>query len=126
MPVSEPAGGEAQRPPLDIFPTPSNISRIQMTSDEVTSVCPITGQPDFYTVDIDYAPAASCIESKSLKIYLQSFRTTGAFGEDLASIVLDAVCAAIEPRECTVVTVQKPRGGITIRATATMPSAARD
>lgn len=107
---------------LDTFPAPAAVGRVQMTSDEVTAVCPVTGQPDFYTVEIDYEPEERCIESKSLKLYLQSFRNEGLFCEDFASRVLDDVCAAIEPAACTVTVVQKPRGGITIRATASYPA----
>lgn len=108
-------------PTLETFPAPPSVGRVQMTSDEVTALCPVTGQPDFYTVEIDYAPALACIESKSLKLYLQAFRSEGVFCEDLAARILAAVCAAAAPAACAVTVVQKPRGGITIRATARYP-----
>lgn len=111
---------DARAPDLEVFPAPAGVTRVQMTTDEVTAVCPITAQPDWYTVDIDYAPGAFCIESKSLKLYLQSFRNEGAFCEELAATILGEVCRVARPRDCTVTLIQKPRGGITIRAVATM------
>lgn len=108
-------------PLLETFPAPPTVTRVQLTSDEVTAVCPITGQPDFYTVEIEYTPAASCIESKSLKLYLQSFRNEGVFCEALAARILADLVAAASPASCAITLTQKPRGGITIRATATYP-----
>lgn len=105
-------------PELEAFPAPASVTSVEMRSDEVTAVCPITGQPDFYTVEIEYTPDASCIESKSLKLYLQSFRKEGMFCEELAARILGDVQAAVAPRSCTVAVMQKARGGITIRATA--------
>jgi 7-cyano-7-deazaguanine reductase len=107
---------------IETFPAPPNLERVQMTSDEVTAVCPVTGQPDFYTVEIDYQPRGRCIESKSLKLYFQTYRNEGLFCEDFANRILQDVNAAIEPAACAVTVVQKPRGGIAIRATASLPS----
>lgn len=91
-----------------------------MTSDELTAVCPITGQADFYIVRITYSPKKRCLESKSLKLYLSHFRNEGAFAEALAVRIRDDVAAALKlHREAvTVKLTQKPRGGITINATA--------
>jgi 7-cyano-7-deazaguanine reductase len=91
-----------------------------MTSDELTAVCPITGQPDLYTATIEYEPAELCIESKSLKLYLMQFRDEGHFCEALAVRIRDDVAAALElDRERVRVTlVQKARGGITITASS--------
>ena len=91
-----------------------------MTSDELTAVCPITGQADFYVARILYRPGALCLESKSLKLYLARFRNEGAFAEALAVRIRDDVAAALELDRgaVTVSLTQKPRGGITITATA--------
>jgi len=89
-----------------------------MTSDELTAMCPVTGQPDLYIARIEYHPRRLCLESKSLKIYLSRFRDQGAFCEALAVQIRDEVAAALE-LERTDVRVslrQKPRGGITITA----------
>jgi 7-cyano-7-deazaguanine reductase len=104
---------------LETFPNPG-VSRIVMTSDELTAVCPITGQPDLYVAAIEYEPAALCLESKSLKLYLARFRNEGAFCEALAVRIRDDVAAALElePDRVQVTLEQKARGGITISATA--------
>jgi 7-cyano-7-deazaguanine reductase len=88
-------------------------------SDELTAVCPITNQPDFYTARIEYRPDELCLESKSLKIYLSRFRDQGAFCEALAVQIRDEVATALalERKDVQVSLRQKPRGGITITAT---------
>jgi len=103
---------------LEVFPKPAGLSRVVMDSDEVTSVCPVTGQPDWETVYIEYAPDQVCIESKSLKLYFWSFREAGVFCESLADTIAEDVYAACQPHWCRVTVVQKPRGGIRITATA--------
>ena len=102
---------------LESFPNPG-VTRVEMTSDELTATCPVTAQPDFYTATIDYEPNALCLESKSLKIYLSRFRTEGAFCEALAVRIRDDVAQALElPHErVSVALQQKARGGITIVA----------
>ena len=104
---------------LETFPNPG-VSQVAMESDELTAVCPITGQPDMYLATIEYSPAALCLESKSLKLYLMRFRNEGVFCEALAVQIRDDVAAALElgPEHVTVTLVQKARGGITITATA--------
>lgn len=101
---------------LDTFPAPAGLDRVVMTSDELTAICPVTGQPDYYTVTIEYTPGPLCIESKSLKLYLWHFRDRGVFCEQLAVDIRDQVVASIQPRRCTVTLVQKARGGIVITA----------
>ncbi|MGI6659122.1 MAG: preQ(1) synthase [Dethiobacteraceae bacterium] len=103
---------------LDVFPKPAGVQTIVMESDEVTSLCPITGQPDWETVIIEYEPDQLCIESKSLKLYFWSFRQEGVFCEALAAQIANDIGAACKPHSCKVTVIQKPRGGITIRATA--------
>ncbi len=102
---------------LETFPNPG-VAQVELASDELTSVCPITGQPDLYSVTIACRPDALCLESKSLKLYLNAFRNDGVFCEELAVRIRDDVAAALEltPERVTVTLVQKPRGGITITA----------
>ena len=88
-----------------------------MTSDELVAVCPITGQPDFYTAAIEYHPDALCLESKSLKLYRATYRNDGVF-HALAVKIRDDVAGALElPQDqVDVALTQKARGGITIVA----------
>lgn len=103
---------------FDVFAAPEGIVRVTMTSDEVTAVCPVTQQPDMYTVVVQYAPRSRCLESKSLKLYLQSFRNVGVFCEALAAKVAADVSRALGEAYTTVEVVQKSRGGVSIRAEA--------
>ena len=103
---------------LETFPNPG-VSQVEMVSDELVAVCPITGQPDFYLAAIEFQPDALCLESKSLKLYLARFRNEGAFCEALAVKIRDDVAEALQlpPERVTVTLEQKARGGITITAT---------
>lgn len=103
---------------LEVFPRPENVTYVKMTSTEFTSLCPVTGQPDFCTVEIEYWPAHSCIESKSLKLYLWTFREEGHFCEALAALIAVDVAEALQPSRVRVTVHQQPRGGISIDATA--------
>ena len=69
---------------METFPAPPNVTVVKFTSDELTSFCPVTEQPDFNTVEIEYHPDQLCVESKSLKLYLWTFREERIFGEGLA------------------------------------------
>jgi 7-cyano-7-deazaguanine reductase len=104
---------------LETFPNPG-VETVELVSDELTAVCPITNQPDFYTATIEYRPDGLCLESKSLKIYLSRFRDRGAFCEALAVQIRDEVAAALEldAGRVRVSLRQKARGGITLTATA--------
>jgi len=104
---------------LETFENPG-VTRIEMTSDELTAVCPITGQPDMYVVTIEYGAQRLCLESKSLKLYLARYRNEGAFCEALAVRIRDDIAETleIEPGDVTVTLRQKARGGITITAVA--------
>tara|TARA_B110000037_G_C17047637_1_gene476370 strand:- start:801 stop:1181 length:381 start_codon:yes stop_codon:yes gene_type:complete len=106
---------------LDTFPAPEGVSRVKMTSDEVASSCPITGQPDFYTISIEYVPSELCIESKSLKLYLWGFSQKQMFAEAMTAEVCNRVVADIVPVSCVVTSVQKSRGGISIETKACFP-----
>jgi 7-cyano-7-deazaguanine reductase len=102
---------------LETFPNPG-VAVVEMVSDELTALCPITNQPDFYTATIEYRPGERCLESKSLKLYLSRFRDQGAFCEALAVQIRDEVAVALElgRSDVNVKLVQKARGGITITA----------
>ena len=102
---------------IETFANPG-VERVEMTSDELVAMCPITSQPDMYVVTIDYEPAVLCIESKSLKLYLARFRDEGAFCESLAVRIRDDAAQALElpPEKVHVTLRQKARGGITIVA----------
>ena len=102
---------------LESFPNPG-VSQVEMTSDELVAVCPITGQPDLYVAVIEYSPDALCLESKSLKLYLNGYRDEGHFCEALAVKIRDDVAQALELSgdRVRVSLEQKARGGITITA----------
>ena len=90
---------------------------IEIVCPEFTSVCPKTGQPDFGTLTFTYTPGRKCVELKSLKMYLQSFRNQGIFYENVTNRILDDLVAALEPRRMKVVAAFTPRGGITTSVT---------
>lgn len=109
---------------LECFPAPPSCSRVRFRTDELTSMCPITGQPDFSSLAIEYEPDARCVESKSLKLYLWSFRERGVFAEALAAEIAEEVRRAAEPRWVRVVVTQHVRGGIVTEAVAELPRGA--
>lgn len=87
---------------------------IHFNCPEFTSLCPITGQPDFATIYIDYIPAEKMVESKSLKLYLFSFRNHGAFHEDCVNIIMKDLITLMRPKYIEVTGIFTPRGGISI------------
>ena len=99
---------------IEVFdnPRPKRPYVITHVAPEFTSVCPKTGQPDFGTIEIEYVPGSRCIELKSLKLYLQSYRNVGVFYEDVVNRILDDLAAACRPRRMTVTGRFTPRGGI--------------
>ncbi len=99
---------------LETFPAPDHIKQITFTSEELTTFCPVTGQPDFNTIRIEYQPDAQCIESKSLKLYLWSYRDEPAFCEALAAQIAQDINRVTEPHWCRVTITQNVRGGIVI------------
>jgi 7-cyano-7-deazaguanine reductase len=93
---------------------PENEYWVQFNCPEFTSLCPITGQPDFATIRIDYIPDIKMVESKSLKLYLFSFRNHGAFHEDCVNIIMKDLIALMNPKYIEVTGQFTPRGGISI------------
>lgn len=106
--------------PLESFPNqfPDRDYEIEVTCPEFTAVCPKTGQPDFGTILITYVPDQTCIELKSLKLYLFDYRNRGIFYEHSINTILDDLVAACQPRRMTVVGMFTPRGGISSKITA--------
>lgn len=110
---------------LDTFPNPRPEAdyTIRMTMPEFTCLCPKTGQPDFATLELEYVPDLACVELKSLKNYIWSFRDHGAFHEAVTNEIADALAAATRPRYLRLTAVFNVRGGIytTIVATRRQP-----
>lgn len=99
---------------LETFPNPhpSRAYLIEHEVHEFTSVCPKTGQPDFATLSIRYVPGDACVELRSLKLYLQSFRDQGIYYEDVTNVMLLDMVAALTPRWMSVRSTWSVRGGI--------------
>ena len=113
---------------LETFPNPAKRAyRIRFETADFTSLCPVTGQMDFAQLTIEYIPNKLCIESKSLKFYLASYRNECAFNETVTNRILDDFVAACIPREAVVTAQFSPRGGIglTVRAEYPEGSASR-
>ena len=105
---------------IETFPNPhpNNDYTIRFQSNEFTTLCPMTGQPDFAQLTVEYQPAELCLESKSLKQYLWSFRDEGHFHEDVTNILLNDMVAACQPRWMIVTGHYNIRGGIDFVITA--------
>ena len=110
-------------PAIEVFdnPRPDRDYTIEHTCPEFTSVCPITGNPDFGTITITYVADRKCIELKSLKLYLFGFRQQGIFYEDVVNRILDDLVEACHPRRMTVRGDFNVRGGISSTVTAEYP-----
>ena len=104
---------------LETFANPG-VSHVEMRSDELSAVCPVTGQPDLYVAVIEYWPDALCLESKSLKLYLNGWRNEAHFCEALTVKIHGDVAHMLElaPDKVRVTLTQKARGGISITATS--------
>ena len=100
-------------------PHPRKLYLARFTAPEFTSVCPKTGQPDFGTIRVTYVPDRRCVELKSLKLYLQAYRSKGIFYEDVINVILDDLVTAMRPRRLTVEGDFRVRGGISSLVTAT-------
>ena len=102
---------------LETFPNPAPEQSLEIcfSTDEFTSMCPITAQPDFATISIHYIAKERCVESKSLKLYLRSFRNQGVFAEGIIGRMLDDLVEVLTPHSLTVIGEFAPRGGIGLR-----------
>jgi len=105
---------------LEAFPNhnPERYYRVTLETDEFTCLCPMTGQPDFASIRVDYVPDKKVIESKSFKLYLWSFRNEGAFHEHVVNTILDDLVRVLDPHWCKVTGVFNVRGGIGITVEA--------
>ncbi|MBL8727222.1 MAG: NADPH-dependent 7-cyano-7-deazaguanine reductase QueF [Planctomycetes bacterium] len=115
MPPQQPKPRDASV--LETFPNPNpgRAYEIEFECPEFTCVCPRTGQPDFATIRIQYVPAAACVELKSLKLYLWSFRDVGAFHERVTNEICDDLVALLAPQRLLVIGEFRVRGGIATR-----------
>jgi len=93
-------------------PHPSRDYTVRISVPEFTCLCPKTGQPDFATLDLEYVPDRLCVELKSLKLYVWSFRDQGAFHEDVSNRILDDLVAACQPRFMRLTAKFNVRGGV--------------
>ncbi|MEO8392173.1 MAG: preQ(1) synthase [Chloroflexota bacterium] len=120
-------GHEVRQPTrqLETFPNlnPERRYTVQLVCPEFTCVCPMTGQPDFATITIRYIPDQKIVESKSLKLYLWSYRNEGVFHEHVTNQILDDLVTALDPHFCEVIGAFGERGGIalTVEAQHTKP-----
>jgi 7-cyano-7-deazaguanine reductase len=98
---------------LDTFenPRPGRDYQVKFVFPEFTSMCPVTGQPDFATITIEYVPDKRCLEMKSLKLYFLAYRNKGIFYEGVVNTILDDLVAVLDPREMTVIGDFAVRGG---------------
>jgi len=118
--MTEPVLGRRDARPslqIDTFPVAGALEEIIFESSELMAICPVTDGPDIYDMKIAYTPTAKCIESKSLKLYLETFRNRGIFAEHLAPELAAHLAAAVET-SVTVELRQHTRGGIVTTVTA--------
>ena len=115
------------RAPLETFANayPGRDYWIHFECPEFTAMCPITGQPDFGLITVDYIPNRLCLESKSLKFYLYSYRNTGTFHESAVNRILEDISKACHPRRIRVVGKFNARGGIAITVSAENPQGSK-
>lgn len=113
--------GEPQASMLETFPNrfPGRPYVVSLVFPEYTSLCPVTGQPDFGTIDVAYIPAESCVESKSFKLYMFAYRDHRSFMETIVNNMLDDLVGVLRPRWCRVLGIFAPRGGVGINVCAT-------
>ena len=103
---------------VECFAAPADVSTVRFSTDEVSSICPVTQQPDLSHVVIEYEPLERCVESKSLKLYLWSFRDRPMFAEALAAEIAREIMTTAQPARVIVTLTQRPRGGIEVQAVA--------
>jgi 7-cyano-7-deazaguanine reductase len=105
---------------LETFPNrhPDRRYTVRLETNEFTAVCPMTGQPDFAHLIVEYIPNERIVESKSFKLYIWSFRNEGIFHEHVTNVILDDLVAVLDPHWCRVIGEFSVRGGISITVTA--------
>jgi len=105
---------------LEAFPNhnPDRFYRVTLETSEFTCLCPMTGQPDFASIKVEYVPDQKVVESKSFKLYLWSYRNEGAFHEHVVNTILDDLTRVLDPHWCKVSGVFNVRGGIGITVEA--------
>lgn len=108
---------------LEMFanPRPQRDYSIRIDSANFTSLCPVTGQPDFAEITVEYIPNERCLETKSLKLYLASYRDVAAFNEEVVNRILDDLVRACQPRRMRVEGRFSSRGGLALTVTASYP-----
>lgn len=99
-------------------PSNSCLGQVTIKSDELVSLCPVTGQPDISSVQVEFTPDRLYVETKTLKLYFNSFRDRGIFCEEIAQTICNDLFEALSPKLLVVTVRQHPRGGITTEATA--------
>ncbi len=107
---------------VECFPAPPNCTSVTFTTEELSSVCPVTKQPDISTVEIYYEPDQLCVESKSLKLYLWSFRDAEIFAETLAADIASEILTTAKAHRVRVTLTQRPRGGIELQTVSEQTS----
>jgi len=103
-------------------PKPGRAYTIRLDCPDFTSLCPVTGQPDFAEILLEYVPDKLCLETKSLKLYLASYRNTRAFNEDVINKILDQLVQACQPRQMKIEGKFAPRGGLSLCVIAEHPN----
>jgi 7-cyano-7-deazaguanine reductase len=121
--ILTPAQIQLPRTILESFknPNPSRDYEIKFVFPEFTSLCPVTGQPDFATITVTYIPDRLCVEMKSLKLYFFAYRNKGIFYEAVTNTILDDLIATLKPRSMTVIGEFAVRGGTAGTITASYP-----
>ena len=103
-------------PHVEVFPAPADVKVVRFTTDELSSMCPVTRQPDLSHVVIEFQPREWCVESKSLKLYLWNFRDRAVFAEALSAEIAREIMGTAKPTWVRVTLTQRPRGGIELQA----------
>ncbi len=103
---------------VEVFPAPDHVTLVRFTTDELSSICPVTSQPDVSHLVIEYTPGKWCIESKSLKLYLWGVRDRAVFAEALAAEIANEIMITAQAESVIVKLTQRPRGGIEVHAQA--------
>lgn len=110
--------GSLEPEQLEMFDAP-DVDVVSFVTEEFGALCPVTSQPDLYTIEITYEPNGKCVESKTLKLYLTKFRNVGMFGEAIAATLADDLFKAIKPKRLSVRAKQQIRGGLQMTSVAT-------